>query len=359
MSLDGYITVGSSRLWRANVQRAHRAFMQGGMTLWLGAGVSVAYGLPNWNDLVLSLLLRLPAREAHGSRRTDTDWHAYYPHYRWALGRWMMDHFRFDPIRLARVFGDGPELCARIRKELYAPLRADAAVPAKRSTLDAVVDLLAESQKSKERISAVITLNYDDLLEHKLRDAGVPCTAVFGRRAHVEGIPIYHVHGYLPQVGDIPEQDLVFTESAYHQVSSSAFHWSVRRMMQCLHGTSVLFVGLSMVDPNLRRFLDAAYDEGTDQRHFAILSDYAVKDRDLPSAVERIECLARTAGGELGRNEMKDRSQLRTAIQDMCKKAHKYDKKVLNSLGVRPIWTRNHDDVPQVMDMICGRQSIA
>lgn len=350
-----YIKVGRSYPWRPNLVRLQAPWQKGRLVLCLGAGVSIPYGLPNWEDLLLSLLLRLPpSTDTRGSDDTD-GWHQYFPHYRRALGQWMMEYFKFDPVELARVFVDDEKLRSNIRAELYAPLaKLGPAVP-RRTSLDAVVALIADAKRAANPVPAVITLNYDDLLETKLEAAGVQSTPVFGPNAKVVGIPIYHVHGYLPRAGEIPKQDLVFTESTYHQISSSGFHWSVKTIMRHLHTHSVLFVGVSMNDPNLRRFLDMAYTEGEDPRHFATREDYSVEEEALDGAMEQIEKRAKKAAKEMGRDETKTPPQLRAAVKDVCEKAHEYDKQTLRSLGVRPIWVRDNSDIPSILDLIRTR----
>jgi hypothetical protein len=263
-----------------------------------------------------------------------------------------MDHFKFEPVKLARVFAYDEQLKTKIRRELYAPLAPPAPGCPGRTSLDAVAALIAEGQRDGNPIPAVITLNYDDLLEMKLREAEILCTSVFDRNPKVEGIPIYHVHGFLPRDGVIPDQDLVFTESDYHEISSSGFHWSVKTMMRYLHTHNVLFVGVSMNDPNLRRFLDNAHAFRQERRHLAIREDYHIPDDKLEPAMEEIERKALRFGQEIGRNETKKLEQLRDAIRDVCGKAHDYDKKTLNSLGVRPIWVRDNADICRVLDVV-------
>jgi hypothetical protein len=61
--------------------------------LFLGAGVSQPYGLPGWNDLVLTLLLD---ESSHAFDR-------FWPHYRVPLGSWLAETFGLSVVSIARL----------------------------------------------------------------------------------------------------------------------------------------------------------------------------------------------------------------------------------------------------------------
>jgi hypothetical protein len=267
----------------------------------------------------------------------------------------MIEHFDFDPEKLAQVFAHDADLRTKIHEELYPPPDQDTSSRRTGTSLDAVVDLIHAAQAAGKPVPAVITLNYDDLLETKLREKGVPCTSVFKPYSKEEGVPIYHVHGFLPRDGDIPEQDLVFTESQYHDISSSGFKWSVQTIMHHLYSHHVLFVGISMKDPNLRRFLDAANPDADDPRHYTIRRDFSVAEDEMDSAMSKIRLRAQKIAEKLGREETKGPEELRAALKDVCKKAHDYEKKALRSLGVRPIWVEDDADFSKVVQVIHTR----
>jgi len=309
------------------------------------------YGLPNWDDLVLSLLMKAKWPGTPTGRPPVEDWEAEFPHYRRALGKWMLEHFRFEPVKLARLFADDPKLKPKLRDALYAPLRSGAA-RARPTSLKAVVNLIDEGWRNHHPIRAVITLNYDDLLETELRRSGITCTSVFSAYQKEDGLPVYHLHGFLPRTGDIPAQQLIFTESDYHAVASSGYEWAVQTIIHHLYKHNVLFVGVSLKDPNLRRFLDAVHPDSTEPRHFAIRDDYVVSPEEMGSVADNIEEKAKAFGQEMERTEVEEPLDLRAAVAEVCRRAHDYDRKAFNSLGVRPIWVRDPADISLVLDAI-------
>jgi hypothetical protein len=86
-------------------------------------------------------------------------------------------------------------------------------------------------------------------------------------------IPIYHVHGYLPRIGQLPGGDLIFSEDAYHGQFMDPFSWSNLIQLNKLTQNTCLFVGISLTDPNMRRLLDVAWRKSPEK----ILTHYIVK----------------------------------------------------------------------------------
>jgi hypothetical protein len=346
-----HITLGASSPRRSNLLRLRKRYCEKKLVLWLGAGVSIPYGIPNWNQLVLGLLIRHGLSGDPAGRRGIHGWDDYSD-YRQALGEWMIERFKFDALKLAQVFAAEGDLKQKIKDELYASLKPSVQDSTRNTSLDAVVQLIAEGQRTGNGIQAVITLNYDDLLETKLREAGIECTAVIRPNTKIDGIAVYHVHGFLPSSGSIPKQELIFTESNYYEASSSGFSWAVQTMLHYLYNYHVLFVGVSMNDPNLRRFLDVAHANGEEPRHFVIRQDYVVGDDEVELVVAQIQAKARKVAQRTGRKETEGRTELGDAILDVCRLAHEYDREALNSLGVRPIWVRDNADVSKVVEVV-------
>ena len=81
--------VGSASVNASDIKGLRSAWRSRQLVLFLGAGVSIPYGLPSWKNLVLELLFE----QAQGTRRLGGMW----PHYLRAVASWMTDYFDYDP----------------------------------------------------------------------------------------------------------------------------------------------------------------------------------------------------------------------------------------------------------------------
>lgn len=271
----------------ADARRSLRkAVRSGGVTLVLGAGVSVARGLPNWTTLVRSLWEGLdPPRPAPDWMRGE----APPPHpfalqmvveeiegaLGWELGR--RQGLSADAVDPAQV---REQLVQRIADRLYARERPHD--PA--DTLGALVELLRREQRSdRRRVRQVISFNADDLLERGANrdvDPGrepvlfpVPRGSFHPRHsggAHGRApITVYHLHGFIPRsplYKRAARDTLVFTDAQYWATTANPGSFANRVMGSALHETHCLFVGLSMTDVNLMRWLGLHHLEFLDDR---------------------------------------------------------------------------------------------
>lgn len=236
----------------------------GGVTLVLGAGVSIPYGIPGWKRLVGSLWGSVFPRRPNVVTETDGK-EAPLP--------------QFLPFSLELVAEKvGPERFARaLRRALYAdvspPTRARLAARPD-DTLSVLARLLVaeHARGGARRVVRVVTFNVDDMLEQAVHEvagahsAKEPVLKVIARASQHprqsggRPIPVYHVHGYLPQRASAawhePAPDaLVFTDAQYWASSSSPQSYANRVMAAALHDSHCVFVGTSMTDVNVLRWL--------------------------------------------------------------------------------------------------------
>lgn len=137
------------------------------------------------------------------------------------------------------------------------------------------------------KVHAILTTNYDCLLEAcfstKFRYLLKPVGRE-GSRATRKGqrlIPVYHVHGYLSifsEAGgrdDRPSPPLVIAENDYFRTFYNPYGFTDSVAAKFFRERTCLFIGSSMIDMNLRRFLFYAASEDRPPAglpdHFAIL----------------------------------------------------------------------------------------
>lgn len=266
--------------------------MQGGVTLVLGAGVSVSLGIPNWERLAQKLWRsafpkRLSPWDVPAGARSPRDFPQFFP-------------IVFELVH--RKIGD-ERFMNRMRKYLYETARApetDANFRQSDETLAVIARLISRdfAAQGRRRLDSVITLNIDDLLERAIEHSELVSgpdldVRAIGRSTHPpspgrgdQPIPIYHIHGFLPsgrrqQYGQNYEHMLVFTDAQYWSSSGVALSFANRVMAWALSESRCVFIGLSMTDINLLRWLALRTNE------FDLDKSEAEKRRKLSPDEER------------------------------------------------------------------------
>lgn len=235
-------------------QRLAAAAGDGGITLVLGAGVSITRGVPGWGAVTAHL------------------WSEAFP------------DSPLPPLSgTAQAFPLALELCARqlgaahfvssLKARLYRDLRMPSRAESHRAndTLGVLARLatLEHARGSERRIVRIISFNADDLLEQAV-GALAPRVRVLKpivrasqspeRGVGQQPIPVYHLHGYLPQNPRAKwhhgaPDSLVFTDAQYWSGVAEPMGFANRVMNFALHDSRCIFLGLSMTDLNLMRWL--------------------------------------------------------------------------------------------------------
>ena len=129
------------------------------------------------------------------------------------------------------------------------------------------------------RIAAVVTFNYDDLLNEAVARAGKRVIPIYGeRQAHVPAyaLPFYYVHGYLPRdqlKRHTDPEHFVLCREEYHRVFKSPYAWQNIVPIHLLRTCICIFIGASMTDMNMRRLTSYA------SHHTEKLNIFAFKTR--------------------------------------------------------------------------------
>lgn len=249
-------TLSESR--ETHVERLRECLRRGRLTLFCGAGVSVGAGIPAWDSLLAKLLDSMMERI---SKNHSLD-----------LGRKAAIEFQQRNGASSLILGKylknnlGRDFLKEVRDALYS------SNPTTCPLIDSIVTL-SRPQRDGRPLDSIVTFNFDCLVEENLKAAEIANKAIFSEAINHDPneMPIYHVHGFLPQFGPIGDEiELVFSEDAYHSQFIDPFSWSNLIQLNKLTQNTCLFVGISLTDPNMRRLLDVAWrkNPGEKLRHY-------------------------------------------------------------------------------------------
>ncbi len=279
--------------------RGHLA--SGKWTLCVGAGLSRGI-VPTWQELTRRLV-----NESFSTGYSEGDFQTLVSRNGWSLDSWIQacaNHYRFEGRSLSDFFD-------LIEKNLYSDLRSrargfdleDVVVAvlsqprsASRENVLRVCEFI-ESQYSTSSLIAVVRVLLRLLDEEKMPEAIISFNAdtllhtiieLYQRKDHYRGpvphshprvrlletsivsparllqkalLPIYHCHGAIKSTISATREPrdsrdrLVFLESEYIRVATEASSWAETLFMFYAQTTRMVFLGFSMSDPNMRRWM--------------------------------------------------------------------------------------------------------
>lgn len=204
------------------------------------------------------------------------------------------------------------------------------------SPLIRAIASLCTPSRTGAKIKSVLTYNFDDLLERELENRQLAFRSIFEEidLASPEELPVYHVHGFLPEDRDkypnIEKATLVFSEEGYHKIYGDAYHWSNLIQLNSLKENACLMVGLSLTDPNIRRLLEISSKSIDKPKHFAFLRrvDYESFSKEKGKPIVR-------APGSL--------------VRTFLDRHHSLNEEVMKELGVNIIWYEDYEDIPKLL----------
>lgn len=315
-------------------------YQKGQFTLFLGAGVSSSAGMPDWNTLLNSLFVTYLTKEFNGDTTASDH----------AIGQIVARLGHVDEpsaLMAARYLRKGltksnktaEEFNAAITKNLYK-LRN------KSFDLDSrLIKSIAEMcmpRRTGAKVKSVITYNFDDLVERQLAKNRILYRCIYSdtETYDPDELPIYHVHGFLPEEKNkydrLEKSTLVFSEEGYHKIYSDSYHWSNLVQLNSLRENNCLMVGLSMADPNLRRLLDISAKNIEQSKHYAFMKRLTREN----FCYEKLEGKERQAVNDL-------------ALADKFLDGHHtLNEELMKELGVSVIWYENYEEIPQFIEEV-------
>ncbi len=255
------------------------------LTVVLGAGSSMESGLPSWAHLVVDLL-RDGARK-NGLTPTEAD-----EFVDWTL---QLDDFpRAGGVAL-ELLGDG--FVEALHRRLYATSRN----PLPGQSAKAVAAMVV-SNHGRSASPRLVTTNYDLLLKAALEEA---VDGVDGMDTYVETfdddttappgcIAVRHLHGTVAPSGE-STGSIVLSDRDYDTMQDGS-SWQEQFMSRCLADSTCLFVGSSLTDPNLVRWLhrSSETDGATHRAVFTRQQDSRLYEDSRPKVVELREIAQRS-----------------------------------------------------------------
>lgn len=275
------------------------------LTIVCGAGISISAGIPTWDALLLSMLNKC-INEEYTFDILDAQ--KYLPSSSIILGKYLklMLGKNFKRILKESLYDKLGESETYFGKKVY-----------KETKLIHSLIKLVRQKRNRGNVDSIITFNFDSLIEQTLDKYGIENQAIYSEGMIIDNqkLPIYHVHGYLPQNMDIPDSDIVFAEDAYHTQFIDPYSWSNLIQLYKYMNNTCLLIGLSITDPNLRRLLDISRRKNNlnEPRHFIIKRKPENNFRKIQMLLEE---------------------------QDA------------NSLGLKVFWIDNFDEIPSILDQI-------
>ncbi len=258
------------------------ALIDNQLTLVCGAGVSRDSSIPAWNELLINILNEVFSNDCDlntESKVTAEDLLPLMPQSNLILGKYLKMILKDD---FYRVVQKHLYLYYNQNRDFEPIVQGTEAINYALETnmMKAIVEL-ARPKRRGNRLESIITFNFDDLLEHALTKNHIEYCSIWkeGQTHGINELPIYHVHGFLPNERDIKEPNLVFSEEAYHSQFIDPYSWSNLIQLNTFSKNVCLFVGLSLSDPNLRRLLDISWRRNQRCRHYIIMKKTPHKNR--------------------------------------------------------------------------------
>lgn len=266
----------------SQIEKLQVAYKNDDIVLMIGAGASKDAGVPDWGELLKDLNLSIIDKQISSKLNISE---------KSELADSLVSMQNGAPLVSASYIRNalGNDFVTEIKNSLYKHVK-----PTKDQLLLEVIAKLSRPRRKRVGIEAIITYNFDDLLETQLKKNGVDFKSIY-REGDFEiptNLSVYHVHGFIPKNADeyknLEQSLLVFSEEGYHELQFDAYSWSNMVQMKALREKTCVLVGLSGVDPNLRRLFSIHSKRFDGCKHY-ILLERQFKDEIINKSTKFLE----------------------------------------------------------------------
>jgi len=319
------------------IRKISNYYHDGKLVLVLGAGVSMSFGLPNWGTLLQKLMIDTIEKEQKVSTVLSKLFAIIFSPSPLIAGRYLQRNYEDKK----RSFEEA------VRKALYEDLN----IEKPSELMDEIVNFCVAPGKSPN-IDSIISYNFDDILEQRLSKIGIPIPfkPIYGIGMNPNGdLPIYHVHGYLPQKGKLSKNnEITFGESIYHKQYTDIYSWNNIVQINKFRDSNCVFIGSSLTDPNIRRLLDIAKRQKGNKEEYHFVFKMRYKEEVIKKRVETILQENTQILNEKVLAEMK----LDETIKFLIEIIQRFDETDTTSFGVKTIWINDWTEIPVLLKEI-------
>lgn len=332
--------IQTSKDWRkereAKIELLKKMYSKGQFSFFLGAGVSSSAGMPDWNTLLNSLFVTYLTNEFDdGTKVNDSDINQIVDRLNEIDEPSALMAARYLRKGLDNRGKESEEFTKTLTENLYKLRNTKFKLD---SDLIKAIAEMCMPLRTGAKVKSVITYNFDDLLERQLNIQTIRHHSIYTDDDFIDPdeLPVYHVHGFLPESHDdyegLEKSTLVFSEEGYHQIYSDSYHWSNLVQLSNLRENHCVMVGLSMADPNLRRLLDISSRNIDKPRHFAFMKRLSIEN--------------------FTNSDSKQIVDNKEAAHKFLERHHNLNEEIMRELGVSIIWYTSYDEIPKILTQI-------
>ncbi|MBB1453752.1 SIR2 family protein [Pseudoalteromonas sp. SG43-5] len=322
------------------IENLKQCYKKGQFSLLLGAGVSSSAGMPDWNTLLNSLFVTYLTQEFDDDTAIgEKDIGELVQRLNSIDEPSALMAARYLRKGLSKRDGEAKLFIEAVTKNLYKLRNTNFQID---SELIKSIAAMCLPRRTGAKVKSVVTYNFDDLIERQLSNNAIHhrCIYTDNESYDPDELPIYHVHGFLPEerksFDGLDESTLVFSEEGYHQIYSDSYHWSNLVQLNSFRENTCLMVGLSMTDPNLRRLLEISSKNIERSKHFAFMKRLSSKEF----------CYEKEKGKTVSKIENVE------SAEKFLDRHHTLNEELMKELGVTIIWYESYEEIPEIIKRV-------